>query len=373
MSRDHGKVYLVGSVGRLFDNWSVEKVYRTCGKHVGGLASMLPDGEVGDRVQWIQFLPYRVYSDHPDMKTLSRHTKQNPWNHKYADHWLLTIKPGVKELHFPTLHYADEAINSYKVFAKMRDEGVIAKNTRFQFGLPMTESGVRAFIDSPEHMEILWHAYEEAMARDVKKIVDTIPHKDLALVWDICVEVASVEGILQGMGSWKDEYKTLPNDPLKRYQASIEKLTRGKIPNDVWLGFHICYGSLEHEDGRETGEAHFCEIENLDVSVRMANAGAEAIGRPVDFIHLSVPKSKGLMDDYYRPLTKLDIGDGRVYLGLLHLSDGVDGTVGRVKVARKFLENFGIATECGWGRRPATQKIEDILQLHRDVAAKMVA
>ena len=58
------------------------------------------------------------------------------------------------------------------------------------------------------------------------------------------------------------------------------------------------------------------------------------------------------------------------YLGLIHLHDGVDGALQRMEIAAKYLPNFGISTQCGWGRRPPEQKIEDLLQLHADIAGK---
>ena len=43
------------------------------------------------------------------------------------------------------------------------------------------------------------------------------------------------------------------------------------------------------------------------------------------------------------------------FLGLVHLTDGVDGARTSMEVAGKFVSDYGIATECGFGRRdPAT-------------------
>ena len=63
----------------------------------------------------------------------------------------------------------------------------------------------------------------------------------------------------------------------------------------------------------------------------------------------------------------LDVGDAHTYLGLIHLEDGVDGALKRMEIAGKYLSDFGISTQCGWGRRPLTQKIEDLLQLHAEI------
>ena len=45
-------------------------------------------------------------------------------------------------------------------------------------------------------------------------------------------------------------------------------------------------------------------------------------------------------------------GLGAVALGLVHYTDGVVGTRRRIATAGKYLDDFLIATECGFGRRP---------------------
>ncbi len=50
------------------------------------------------------------------------------------------------------------------------------------------------------------------------------------------------------------------------------------------------------------------------------------------------------------------------------LHDGLDSALRRVDLARRHLADFGVATQCGWGRRPANERIDDLLALHRDVA-----
>jgi hypothetical protein len=53
---------------------------------------------------------------------------------------------------------------------------------------------------------------------------------------------------------------------------------------------------------------------------------------------------------------------------LVHYTDGLEGTKKRFEVARQFVRDFGIATECGFGRRDA-ETIPALLRLHAEVAA----
>ena len=99
----------------------------------------------------------------------------------------------------------------------------------------------------------------------------------------------------------------------------------------------------------------------------MLNQGVRACGRRVDYVHMPVQLSE-LRADFYAPLRRLEAGRARVYLGLVDLSDGVAGALRRIQLARADLPSFGVATPCGWGRRPLSQNVQDLLELNRDVA-----
>ena len=54
-------------------------------------------------------------------------------------------------------------------------------------------------------------------------------------------------------------------------------------------------------------------------------------------------------------------------LGLVHYTDGLIGTRRRLATAQKYVKNFSIATECGFGRRPA-DTIPELLRIHAAAA-----
>ena len=365
MKRDGGQVMLVGSVARPDDGWGVEDVFRNCVKTLGARVSMLPDGEVGDRYYWINYLARHAYNSHAGLQTVSHHTFEDWKPTGYADHWRFTLAPGAQELHFDRLGYVDEALRSYEVFIGLREQGVVPPGTRFMVALPLIESATRPFIDSAANWEVLWTGYAEAISRELRELCAAVPHDDLAIQWDVCLETAAVEGI---QVNFTDEgLQQLPMDPLERCVQAIKTVVPA-IADDVWLGLHICYGSLGHEEGTSADTGSFKPMTDLGVSVDMANAGVAAAGRPVQFLHLAVQSARGHLDEFYAPLERLDVGDARVYLGLIHLHDGLEGSVERIRKARGYLREFGVATQCGWGRRPANERIEDLLALNRDVA-----
>jgi hypothetical protein len=51
----------------------------------------------------------------------------------------------------------------------------------------------------------------------------------------------------------------------------------------------------------------------------------------------------------------------------VHYTDGIAGTRRRLATAEKYVKNFSIATECGFGRRPV-ESIQELLRIHTAVA-----
>jgi hypothetical protein len=87
---------------------------------------------------------------------------------------------------------------------------------------------------------------------------------------------------------------------------------------------------------------------------------------------MPVPRDRS-DDAYLAPLRNLALKPGcTLYLGLVHYSDGVAGTLARVAAARKVVRDFGLATECGFGRRPA-DTVPALLGMHAEVADRMTA
>jgi hypothetical protein len=286
--------------------------------------TMLPDGELGDRSRWIQFIPRHAYHPHPDLITTTRHTYDDWKATSYDDMWQFRVRDGLERIRLDRIGYADEAKRSYETFRALRDQGAIPEGTRFLVAYPLTESGVRAFVTTARDYEILWDAYNDAVRRELEDLCASIPHEDLAIQWDMARETAAIEGAEYNFPN--GDLTPVAADSMERYCQALAALCPS-IPGGVWLGLHVCYGSLEHKEGESPDTAHAVQIRDLGVGVAMANRGAAAAGRRVDFVHMPVQLSD-LSDAHYAPLRTLDVGDARVYLGLLDPSDGLQGRCG---------------------------------------------
>ena len=346
MPQAQGDVLLVGSVPRE----SAEEVFKTCSAALGTHLQALPDGEVGARRSWIQCQANMVFNGHPALETVSCPRSPDGIAREYTDNWVFRLRPGNEALEFGDLGYARWAVESYKIFRGLRQRNDIPAGMRFQVSLPTPLGGCVTFFDRPGDRELVYRSYERAMIREVTELCRQIPSQDLAIQWDVCVEILEIAA----------NAPFLPGDPWVRAATQFERIGQA-IPVPVMLGYHLCYGDLGHR--------HLVEPENLAISVRMANLAISRSKRRVDWVHMPVPI--GRRDDaYFAPLKDLQSGDTRIFLGLIHLHDGIEGSLARAKTARRYLPRFGVATECGLGRRPP-ETLTELLTMHREVAQRL--
>jgi hypothetical protein len=89
--------------------------------------------------------------------------------------------------------------------------------------------------------------------------------------------------------------------------------------------------------------------------------------RRVDLVHMPVPRNRA-DDDYFAPLGTLRLpAETRLALGLVHYTDGVEGTRRRMAAADRYRSDYLLATECGLGRRPP-ETIRPLLDIHVEAA-----
>jgi len=337
---------LVGSVN--FDD--AETTIRTAAGLLGPRLRRIPDGEVGKRFHWIMFQP-DVLGEADGIERIG--DEPIPFR-AGIDARPLRIADGVvaASIQLPPLGYADAAIESYAIFRRLRDEGVVPATTRFQVSLPTTVAVVSSFFFGDDRAAID-PVYTAALLREVDRILAAIPHDDLAIQWDVASEMGIIEAA-PAFGRVMDVW--WEGDPfpglVSRLAAFIDA-----VPTDVEVGVHLCYGDV--------AEKHFFEPTDAANLVRYANAVTAASARELTWLHLPVPIER---DDeaYFAPLAELEY-DGELYLGLVHREDGAEGAERRIAVAQRFVPQFGVATECGIGRAPEGTT-DGVLRTHAEVA-----
>src|SRR5206468_684699 len=128
------------------------------------------------------------------------------------------------------------------------------------------------------------------------------------------------------------------------FSSAIGRLC-DSVPPGVDCLLHLCYGDFGHQ--------HLLEPTDMRVMVDLANRILVCVQRPLELLHMPVPR--GRHDEaYFAPLRELRLPSAtRLALGLVHYTDGFEGTMRRLAAATKHASDFAIATECGLGRRPA--------------------
>ncbi len=352
MSGDAGRglAHLIGSVPLP----SPDEVFRRLNDTLGPLLTRMPDGETGERRRWV-YWQRTMLERHPAMEVAADAglLELRQWDGSLLRRAsLLRFRPGVDPdaVDFAT-GYAEAALESWALFARLRREGALPSGLRFQVCLPTPMSSAFMYV-SPRAHDDYQRAYERALVGDLGRIVAAIPPADLAIQWDICQEVLVFEGY----------FPTRPPDYRERIFALLARLGDA-VPPGVEMGYHLCYGS--------PADQHLVMPKDTAILAELTEAVVARVRRRVDFLHLPVPQDR---DDaaYLQPVGRLRRPETlQLYLGLIHHDDRA-GDRRRIDVARDAVGAFGVATECGWGRgEPA--RVTSLLESHRHAVDYLVA
>jgi hypothetical protein len=339
------RLHLIGSIP--LD--SSEQVFRRLADDLGSFLRCMPDGETGERSRWVYF-QRQMLLDHPAMEidpTVPPY-KFIQWDGKVVrEIEQVRFKPGVDPaaVDFET-GYDKAALASWEIFRRLREAGAIPGQMRFQVSLPTPQASGYLYVSGPAR-ETYFGVYERSLEAALANIVKTISAADLSIQWDVCQEVLAFEGYFVDRPA---HYKTQIFDMLGRLGDAV--------PAGVEMGYHLCYGSPRDE--------HLVQPKDAAILVEMMNGIVAATKRPIDFLHIPVPKDR-TDDAFYAPLRNFKPAAGtRLYLGLLHHDDDA-GDRKRVEVAKRHVTEFGLSAECGWGRTEPG-RLPGLLKGHRIAA-----
>jgi hypothetical protein len=328
-------------------------VFDTIAKTFGAAVRRIPDGETGNRLGWLEWQePFLARN--PMLTTTASEgdwrnaTAPDKWKHKTW--YCLRAGAAGRDVVLGDIGYARNAKSSYAEFAALRRAGTVATGTRFMVAIPSPFNLVNHYF-APDQRAELEQTYESALLQQIDEIVAAIPARDLAIQWDCAHDMQAYDG--EARKPWFDD----------KEGGIVERLIRigERVPQTVELGYHFCYGSF--------GGRHFVEPKDTGAMVRLANALTKGVARPIGWIHMPVPVERS-DDAYFAPLAELSLNPRtKLYLGLIHDQDGVAGAMKRIESARRYTADFGIATECGFGRRPP-ESVQALIALHAELAGR---
>lgn len=337
--------HLVGGLAAPDATTAMTATAAVLGQHL----TRLTDGETGPRSQWIWWQIDKLTA----IAGIAMGPPQvNPetGNPDYSVFPGLEVDEGIV-IPDRALGYADAAIDSYAEFVRLRTAGIIPAGVRFQVSVPTPYAVVVAW-SSGESQRRLWQPFKDALFAEIAAIQREIPRDDLAVQWDVAVEVGVLEGVFT------------PVDELASEQRIVDELVAclEGVERPAQRGLHLCYGDYKHR--------HFKAPTDLGLLVRLTNAVAARV--PFDFIHMPVDRENGRSAAYFAPLPGLRVNGTELALGVIDYENDparIDELIAAADTAGR---PYAVATECGMarlGERGETVTLEDLLQQHARVAA----
>lgn len=340
--------YLTGSIN--VD--SVADALRLVGTRLQPGVRRVPDGEPGDRANWV-LTQAGHFLDNPTLDVVDGRA---------------AVRAGT-EVVFGEIDYHTVAAESYRLFVQARTDGVLEPQSRFLVSIPTPFNAVNSFVVPDSQVQVAF-AYEQALARSVARLQELIPPSDLAIQWDLPTELATVEG-------W------FPN-PYAGPEAIFAATARvaSWVHDDAELTFHLCYGDSKFGASPFMGDPPDAAAaarggrhvlpRDATAIVTLANGLSRHVRRRIDAFQAATVAAWNRRA-HWRPLAELALEPGtEFYLGLLHAEDGAAGARTRAELAAEFLPEFGISTECGLGRHSAEQ-LEAVLLAWQDYQASPAA
>jgi hypothetical protein len=202
-------VHLVGSVP-LND---ARSVFETVSAVLGRNLKRIPDGETGERSDWITWLE-PVFADNPALEKsdeLFRIHATGTARIRYR------LKPGktVKDVSFGNLFYAEVAKASYAEFAALKRAGKIPPDVKFQIDLVPAHSVIWLFLQDDLHQP-LDPIFNKALKHEIDKIAASLPRANAAQAGN---------GIKSGIGAlyrWRRWYPEAACDSRTACQAFFD-------------------------------------------------------------------------------------------------------------------------------------------------------
>ena len=333
-----------------------ETVMREITTRIPSGVRRIPDGETGDRGNWIFFQLQRFLQSG---SLVPAQPHDNPAeDYQQMPQVRLADGVGPDDVKWPDLGYADAYLDSWATFRRLRDEGAIPDGVRFQVQYPTPLAALNTWVVA-EQQDALLGSYEQALFADLSRLLAAIPHDEVAVQWDVAVEF----GILE---------QSFDSTSAQTFDTIAANLIRcvNQVPHDIPVGLHLCYGDYGHQ--------HFKQPESLSLQVRVLNAVSAGAGREVSFVSFTVPQYQSGAA-YFAPLADLLAGEHtELYFALVpyHPAEQAPGTTAeQVRLIDAALaagaagvggKAWGVCTECGMGRA-GREEIPGLLDLHQEI------
>lgn len=312
----------------------------------GRLPTYIPDGETGDRQDWVQRIIDGL-RDHPDLRLL----RDGDWS-DYQKTPYFAVRSGHR-FSSVELDYFKYFQQSWPSFQDFRNR--VGQDVSLQVGVPsQIDLALIAFGFKPAGFTHL-APFRDANVREITRI-HSVAGDDVVFQLEIPIPL-----IL--LGRMPERLQPIA---ANRLAAELAKVVR-RSPRGARFGIHLCYGDMNHRS--------MADPEDSSALVRLSNAIVSAWPKDqrLEFVH--APFARGvepppLEEGFYEPLDRLRLpAETRFAAGIVHerrspeelvrLRDQIESLLGR---------SVDVGAACGLGRRDR-ERAESNLRLSTEVVA----
>ena len=330
-------VHLVGTIPADDTHDALQLVVDTVGDRVG---DQLPDGETGDRYNWIGRL-IESLKTHPDLEL----TRDGDWS-DYESTPAFKVKSG-HTFESVGLDYYEAFGESWPEFQKARIE-LGRPDLRFQVGIPgPIDLAFASFGFNPISGFRYSGPFENATVAEIERIHavagdEVVYQIEIPIELEVAIRIPSP---LRPAGTrWL----------ARRILRVVER-----APEGTRWGIHLCVGDMNNTAFSKLGDSR--------PSVLLSNALVDQFptGRTLEFVHMpfahgSIPPTTE--EAFYAPLSDLNVPDDvRFIAGFVHESQDVED---QRSIQRLVEERIGhpvdVSAACGLGRRPRAQAVANL-------------
>ena len=338
-----GGVLLVGSVPL----GSADEVFQLAAVELGDRIDRIPDGETGPRSDWIVW-QYPVLSSRPEFEVCP------PGDDPHRSLPRLRVRDGesFETLRFDDLGYAQAAVSSYRAFARRKRDGLIPVHCRFQVSLPTparADRRLRGARGPGPRRAALRGAHDARAGRHLRG--HPARPAGRAVGHELRVRHARrrhgdvvQRPALQHRGA---PGAARPEHPGRR-AARLPLLPRPRAPPP---GAALRRPAARRDRQRPVAEPRPARSTGSTCPSRRA-ASTCGSSRPSACCRCGP-----------RPSSTWACCTRRT---------ACPGAEARIVAAQRFVHDFGVATDCGWGRHRA-QEVTALVELHRAVTTPTVS
>ena len=298
---------------------------------LGNRLHTLPDGETGERKNWIIHI-VESFRSHPDLAV----AREGDWS-DYERIPRFKVKAGRSFTSAGLdLGYAREFHKSYPTFKALREKSH-RPDLAFQVGIP-SDLDMTLFTFGPSGILSQRHVFTEATVRDIETI-----HREAG---DDVVFQIEVPAELVFVAQMPPPLRPL----VARYMAGGIRRLASQAPEGSRFGIHLCLGDMNHRA--------LATLKDVGPVVQLANAIAARwpANRSLEYIHApfaaaNVPPT--LDPGWYAPLANLRLPKWtRFIAGCVHEELGVEDQQAVLALIEEQVgHRVDVATACGLGRR----------------------